>query len=139
MKTDCKNSTEGETSLVQVDNEADDKEGSCEREEEEGKKCEKVLVISDKASQPQETDKQVPVISMTPPEKKVKKVERPKSKPAPPPSPPIKINRDECDWESLFDDNGDCLDPTLIEEVRLKFYKNYQICYFFLFFNTINF
>ncbi|XP_008545802.1 R3H and coiled-coil domain-containing protein 1 [Microplitis demolitor] len=51
------------------------------------------------------------------PEKKPKKVARAKSKPASPPSPPVKINRDECDWDSLFDDNGECLDPTLIEEL----------------------
>ncbi|XP_015434853.1 PREDICTED: R3H and coiled-coil domain-containing protein 1 isoform X2 [Dufourea novaeangliae] len=62
--------------------------------------------------------KEVTPTPITPPEKKVKKIERQKSKPASPPSPPIKkINRDECDWDSLFDDNGDCLDPTLIEEL----------------------
>ncbi|XP_039314573.1 coiled-coil domain-containing protein R3HCC1L isoform X2 [Solenopsis invicta] len=75
-----------------------------------------VLIISDtqkKSKQPE----QLSSILVTPPEKKVKKIERQKSKPAPPPSPPLKINRDECDWDSLFDDNGDCLDPTLIEEL----------------------
>jgi hypothetical protein len=51
------------------------------------------------------------------PEKMVKKMERSKSKPTLLPLPPSKINRDEYDWDSLFDDNGDCLDPTLIEEV----------------------
>lgn len=82
-----------------------------------------VLIISAKDEEEEETKDSptpvVPVVAMTPPEKKVKKVERPKSKPAPPPAPPVKINRDEADWDSLFDDNGDCLDPTLIEEVIL--------------------
>ncbi|XP_014469505.1 PREDICTED: coiled-coil domain-containing protein R3HCC1L isoform X2 [Dinoponera quadriceps] len=75
-----------------------------------------VLVISDAVEKKPKHTEQVPAI-LTSPEKKVKKIERPKSKPAPPPSPPLKINRDECDWDSLFDDNGDCLDPTLIEEL----------------------
>ncbi|XP_058808028.1 uncharacterized protein LOC131673771 [Phymastichus coffea] len=81
----------------------------------------KVLVISS-AEAKQENPDPAPsltptVVPMTPPEKKVKKVERPKSKPAAPPALSVKIDRDECDWESLFDDNGDCLDPTLIEEL----------------------
>ncbi|XP_054004848.1 uncharacterized protein LOC128890410 isoform X1 [Hylaeus anthracinus] len=78
-----------------------------------------VLIISDVVKkEPQSVVKEVVPVSVTPPEKKVKKIERQKSKPAPPPSPPVKkINRDECDWDSLFDDNGDCLDPTLIEEL----------------------
>ncbi|XP_025160003.1 uncharacterized protein LOC105183259 isoform X2 [Harpegnathos saltator] len=75
-----------------------------------------VLIISDIVEDKPKNTEQVPAI-LTSPEKKVKKIERPKSKPAPPPSPPLKINRDECDWDSLFDDNGDCLDPTLIEEL----------------------
>ncbi|XP_076240872.1 uncharacterized protein LOC143183246 isoform X2 [Calliopsis andreniformis] len=77
-----------------------------------------VLIISDVVQKEPEPVKEVAPIPILPPEKKVKKVERQKSKPAPPPSPPAKkINRDECDWDSLFDDNGDCLDPTLIEEL----------------------
>ncbi|XP_076651120.1 uncharacterized protein LOC143358103 isoform X2 [Halictus rubicundus] len=77
-----------------------------------------VLIISDVEQKEPSPIKEVTPPPATPPEKKVKKIERPKSKPAPPPSPPIKkINRDECDWDSLFDDNGDCLDPTLIEEL----------------------
>lgn len=79
-----------------------------------------VLIISDVITnnkEPAKKAKEVPVVTVAPPEKKAKKVERPKSKPAPPPSPPIKISRDECDWDSLFDDNGDCLDPSLIEEL----------------------
>ncbi|XP_076295869.1 uncharacterized protein LOC143216576 isoform X2 [Lasioglossum baleicum] len=77
-----------------------------------------VLIISDVEQKEPSPVKETTPPPTTPPEKKVKKIERPKSKPAPPPSPPIKkINRDECDWDSLFDDNGDCLDPTLIEEL----------------------
>ncbi|XP_043269895.1 uncharacterized protein [Venturia canescens] len=80
-----------------------------------------VLIISD----PKEHEKNNKMINVdkenttviSPPEKKPKKVARVKSKPASPPSPPIKLNRDECDWDSLFDDNGECLDPTLIEEL----------------------
>lgn len=37
-------------------------------------------------------------------------------------SPPLSLNRDECSWEMLFDDNGDCLDPKLIEEVSVIYY-----------------
>lgn len=85
----------------------------------------KVLIISTCDENKPETVKSDPAPEIAPPEKKkVKKVERPKSKPAPPPPPAVpnkKINRDECDWDSLFDDNGDCLDPTLIEEVKFIF------------------
>ncbi|KAL6446040.1 hypothetical protein ACFW04_001005 [Cataglyphis niger] len=76
-----------------------------------------ILIISDNMRKKSERSEQVSPILVIPPEKKVKKIERQKSKPVPPPSPPMKINRDECDWDSLFDDNGDCLDPTLIEEL----------------------
>ncbi|KYN13027.1 PREDICTED: uncharacterized protein LOC108766941 [Trachymyrmex cornetzi] len=76
-----------------------------------------VLIISDTIQEKSKQSEQLSPILVTPPEKKVKKIERQKSKPVPPPSPPLKINRDECDWDSLFDDNGDCLDPTLIEEL----------------------
>ncbi|XP_076175324.1 uncharacterized protein LOC143150745 isoform X2 [Ptiloglossa arizonensis] len=77
-----------------------------------------VLIISDVVQKEPQSVKEITPVPILPPEKKVKKVVRQKSKPAPPPSPPIKkINRDECDWDSLFDDNGDCLDPTLIEEL----------------------
>lgn len=81
-----------------------------------------VLIISDNMRKKSERSEQTSPILVIPPEKKVKKIERQKSKPVPPPSPPIKINRDECDWDSLFDDNGDCLDPTLIEEVSIYAY-----------------
>lgn len=94
----------------------------------------KVLIISSKEDEA-ETPTVKPVAPMTLPEKKVKKVERAKSKPAPPPLPPSKINRDECDWDSLFDDNGDCLDPTLIEEVS---FGNVTISYDFFFFPRIH-
>lgn len=76
-----------------------------------------VLIISQKNEQEEKKreSKIEPVVELT--EKKVKHVEKSKSKAASPLSPPMEINRDECDWESLFDDNGDCLDPTLIDEV----------------------
>ncbi|CAL7937727.1 unnamed protein product [Xylocopa violacea] len=78
----------------------------------------KVLIISDTVQKEPKAVKEVIPVPIPAPQKKVKKVIRQKSKPAPPPSPPVKkINRDECDWDSLFDDNGDCLDPTLIEEL----------------------
>lgn len=77
-----------------------------------------VLIISDcKNVEIKKPDDEL-AITPRPPEKKPKKVSRAKSKPASPPSPQVKLNRDECDWDSLFDDNGDCLDPTLIEEVN---------------------
>lgn len=85
-----------------------------------------VLIISDTVQKESQAVKEV--IPIVLPEKKVKKIVRQKSKPAPPPSPPIKkINRDECDWDSLFDDNGDCLDPTLIEEVNIYKYYHFLI------------
>lgn len=80
-----------------------------------------ILIISDNTRKKPERSEQISPILVIPPEKKVKKIERQKSKPVPPPSPPMKINRDECDWDSLFDDNGDCLDPTLIEEVSISY------------------
>ncbi|XP_063984636.1 uncharacterized protein LOC135166399 isoform X2 [Diachasmimorpha longicaudata] len=76
-----------------------------------------VLIISTSESSQSEKISQEEVTTLRPPEKKLKKVARAKSKPASPPSPPVKVNRDECDWDSLFDDNGECLDPTLIEEL----------------------
>lgn len=87
-----------------------------------------VLIISDSVQkEPQQPNKEVIPIPTAPPEKKVKKVVRQKSKPAPPPTPPVKkINRDECDWDSLFDDNGDCLDPTLIEEASIYEFTIHQ-------------
>ncbi|XP_066582103.1 coiled-coil domain-containing protein R3HCC1L isoform X2 [Prorops nasuta] len=79
-------------------------------------KIPEVIRISDKEPSKVKSNQDTPT-PLTPPEKKVKKVERPKSKPASPPAPLVKINRDECDWDSLFDDNGDCLDPTMMEEL----------------------
>ncbi|XP_011300151.1 R3H and coiled-coil domain-containing protein 1 isoform X2 [Fopius arisanus] len=76
-----------------------------------------VLIISGSESSPSRKIIQADVATVRPPEKKLKKMARAKSKPASPPSPPVKVNRDECDWDSLFDDNGECLDPTLIEEL----------------------
>ena len=76
-----------------------------------------ILIISSQKNREDVGNQEVSVTPLTPPEKKVKKIERPKSKPAAPPTPHVKVNREECDWDSLFDDNGDCLDPTLIDEV----------------------
>ncbi|XP_046749786.1 uncharacterized protein LOC124413319 isoform X2 [Diprion similis] len=80
-----------------------------------------VLLISDEKPRQDIIINEPPAIPVSPSlptkEKKVKKIERSKSKPAPPPLPSSKVNRDDCDWDSLFDDNGDCLDPTLIEEL----------------------
>lgn len=88
-----------------------------------------VLIISEKpkpeesssAKKATTTHTPVPVVPVTPPEKRVKKVERPKSKPAvPTESPPSKITPGECDWESLFDENGEYLGPDEIEEVIIN-------------------
>ncbi|XP_043466509.1 coiled-coil domain-containing protein R3HCC1L isoform X2 [Leptopilina heterotoma] len=77
-----------------------------------------VIIITDDRNREEAVKEEVSVTPITPPEKKkVKKIERPKSKPAAPPSPSIKADRDELDWDSLFDDNGDCLDPSLINEL----------------------
>lgn len=79
-----------------------------------------VLVISDRKEHNIELKSakaEKEVICVKSPEKKVKKVARIKSKPASPPALPVKLNRDDCDWDSLFDDDGECLDPTLIDEV----------------------
>ncbi|KAJ8670496.1 hypothetical protein QAD02_001755 [Eretmocerus hayati] len=75
----------------------------------------KVLVIS---TPEEENDVKIEDQSpLPPPETKVKKVKSKSPVAVSPPSPTVKVNRDECDWESLFDDNGDCLDPTLMEEL----------------------
>jgi hypothetical protein len=31
----------------------------------------------------------------------------------------VNLNPDECTWDMMFDDNGDCLDPKLMEEVSI--------------------
>jgi hypothetical protein len=101
-----------------------------------------VLIISDivekKSKQAERTAPSL-LRGLISPERKVKKIERQKSKPATPPSPPLKINRDECDWDSLFDDNGDCLDPTLIEEVGTCCMSAQHVTHyrFFFFFHLI--
>lgn len=99
---DCNNTIDNESRQLVEQNEVSD-----------------VLIISDNMRKKSERSEQTSPILVISPEKKVKKIERQKSKPVPPPSPPMKISRDECDWDSLFDDNGDCLDPTLIEEVSI--------------------
>jgi hypothetical protein len=33
----------------------------------------------------------------------------------------VNLNRDECTWDMMFDDNGDCLDPKLMEEVSILY------------------
>lgn len=79
-----------------------------------------VLIITENSESRAEerlVEEDLSAVSLRPPEKKAKKVARAKSKPAAPPSLPVKVNRDECDWDSLFDDNGECLDPTLIDEL----------------------
>ncbi|KAK0183388.1 hypothetical protein PV327_001435 [Microctonus hyperodae] len=79
-----------------------------------------VLIISNTDSNKSQDNivmDNVAAVEFRPSEKKPKKVARTKSKPALPPTSPVKINRDECDWDSLFDENGECLDPTLIEEL----------------------
>ena len=43
-----------------------------------------------------------------------------KEEPSPPPSsssPSVHLNPEECDWESMFDDTGECLDPSLLEQL----------------------
>lgn len=31
--------------------------------------------------------------------------------------PPAQLNPDECDWETMFDDTGECLNPNLLEQL----------------------
>ncbi|XP_069679789.1 coiled-coil domain-containing protein R3HCC1L [Periplaneta americana] len=45
---------------------------------------------------------------------KVESIEKRKSSPA---RAPVTLNPDECTWDMMFDDNGDCLDPKLMEEL----------------------
>jgi hypothetical protein len=33
-------------------------------------------------------------------------------------TPQSNLNVDECSWDMMFDDNGDCLDPSIMDEVR---------------------
>lgn len=38
------------------------------------------------------------------------------------PSPvSVSLNPDECTWDMMFDDNGECLDPKLLEEVSIDY------------------
>jgi hypothetical protein len=34
---------------------------------------------------------------------------------------PVNLNPDECTWDMLFDDDGECLDPKLMEEVSINY------------------
>jgi len=34
---------------------------------------------------------------------------------------PVNLNPDECTWDMLFDDDGECLDPKLMEEVSTNY------------------
>ncbi|KAJ4451498.1 hypothetical protein ANN_02961, partial [Periplaneta americana] len=45
---------------------------------------------------------------------KVESIQKRKSSPA---RAPVTLNPDECTWDMMFDDNGDCLDPKLMEEL----------------------
>jgi hypothetical protein len=33
----------------------------------------------------------------------------------------VNLNPDECTWDMMFDDNGECLDPKLMEEVSILY------------------
>jgi hypothetical protein len=35
---------------------------------------------------------------------------------------PVNLNPDECTWDMLFDDDGECLDPKLMEEVSTNYF-----------------
>ncbi|XP_044003429.1 R3H and coiled-coil domain-containing protein 1 isoform X2 [Aphidius gifuensis] len=116
------NSDSSMTSL-NSDDLSSDKNNEIIKIEKKNIECSSVLIISQcdsindkKIKKIDDDDDELP-IAVRPPEKKSKKISRAKSKPVSPPSPQVKLNRDECDWDSLFDDNGDCLDPTLIEEL----------------------
>jgi hypothetical protein len=41
---------------------------------------------------------------------------------------PVNLNPDECTWDTLFDDNGECLDPKLMEEVSTNTYIQCLFC-----------
>ncbi|KAI5740923.1 hypothetical protein M8J76_008516 [Diaphorina citri] len=47
------------------------------------------------------------------------------TKPAPAKStvPPVNLNPDECDWETLYDDDGECLIPDIMNELMNKMGK----------------
>lgn len=69
-----------------------------------------VLVISDPADETEEkTD--VSVV----PEKDVKEPEAKKTKPKL--EPKVSLKREDNDWDAVFDDTGECLDPSLLEEL----------------------
>jgi hypothetical protein len=40
---------------------------------------------------------------------------------------PVNLNPDECTWDMLFDDDGECLDPKLMEEVSTN--NSYPVCF----------
>jgi hypothetical protein len=42
---------------------------------------------------------------------------------------PMNLNPDECTWDMLFDDDGECLDPKLMEEVSTNYlYTMHFLC-----------
>jgi hypothetical protein len=41
---------------------------------------------------------------------------------------PMNLNPDECTWDMLFDDNGECLDPKLMEEVSTNNLYSVPFC-----------
>lgn len=128
------NSDDSMTSL-NSDDSSSDKNNEMIKIKKKNIECSNVLIISECDSinekKIKKFDDELP-IAVRPPEKKSKKISRAKSKPVSPPSPQVKLNRDECDWDSLFDDNGDCLDPTLIEEVITIFFCLKYLSSFYL-------
>nr|XP_021183208.2 coiled-coil domain-containing protein R3HCC1L isoform X1 [Helicoverpa armigera]XP_021183209.2 coiled-coil domain-containing protein R3HCC1L isoform X1 [Helicoverpa armigera] len=69
-----------------------------------------VLVISDTVESEPEKNEPEPVV-----EEKVKEPELKKSKPKL--EAKVSLKREENDWDAVFDDSGECLDPSLLEEL----------------------
>lgn len=75
-----------------------------------------VLVISDPVDAKEKLKEDEPVLEVKEPEPK-------KSKPKL--EPKVSLKREENDWDAVFDDSGECLDPSLLEELTTTVGKVY--------------
>lgn len=70
-----------------------------------------VLVISDTVDSVPEKNEPEPVVAVEEKETEVVKKTKPKLEAK------VSLKREENDWDAVFDDSGECLDPSLLEEL----------------------
>uniref|UniRef100_A0A2H1W122 SFRICE_035612 n=1 Tax=Spodoptera frugiperda TaxID=7108 RepID=A0A2H1W122_SPOFR len=70
-----------------------------------------VLVISDTVDSVPEKNEPEPVVAVEEKETEVVKKSKPKLEAK------VSLKREENDWDAVFDDSGECLDPSLLEEL----------------------